>query len=580
MKLIYNKEYLSVSEFKPIELPNFTIFTGLNGSGKTHFLQAIKRGNVIVEGVNKDSIVYFDNKEFYLNNESTYNTQIIADQRNEAWVMFTRNFLPNLLEYKNIFLGTDNIYQELIDISERTNTSLYKLDKDMIEDVKLLEALKGYRTRIEGFFAGILENKFAHPIRQMIEHFPRAINEITEIEFMSSYLPLELKNKFIPNQLGQIFLAYQEKINQNILNRANGNMSALSDEEFIKRNGEAPWLLIDRILESFGDFDIRVNNPAHLNLTDRYMTQLILRKKGIEIGFDSLSSGEKTLLALAASIYNADHIKTFPRIILLDEIDASLHPSMIQQLLNGLQKISTEFATEIILVTHSPSTVALAPDDSVFTINTKGRTIIEKRNQAEALNILTEGFATLQKGIELFDLLGRKKISIITEGWNTRYIEKAIKLLAPELIHDVEIITGAEGNSGKNQLRTIYDFFTRVKHKNNVLIVWDCDYQVTELQEMNGTIPFILPRQADNTIAQKGIENMFSPSLFKEDILYPLSHSLSKDRKLNKNKFLDLMMKNGKGEDFQNFQLLIKKIREVLSKSDSKSAKPYPKVDR
>ncbi|MEL7409523.1 MAG: hypothetical protein AAFN00_21690 [Cyanobacteria bacterium J06558_2] len=50
---------------------------------------------------------------------------------------------------------------------------------------------------------------------------------------------------------------------------------------------------------------------------------------------------------------------------------------------------------KVILVSHSPSTIALSPDESIFVMNKSGNDRIEKKSKQEALAILTEGFATL-----------------------------------------------------------------------------------------------------------------------------------------------------------------------------------------
>jgi AAA15 family ATPase/GTPase len=46
MKLTFVKPYLSIESFPECELPKFTVLTGVNGSGKTHLLQAINSGHV------------------------------------------------------------------------------------------------------------------------------------------------------------------------------------------------------------------------------------------------------------------------------------------------------------------------------------------------------------------------------------------------------------------------------------------------------------------------------------------------------------------------------------------------------
>jgi predicted ATPase len=52
--LIYQKDHLSITQFNPIDIPDFTILTGINGAGKSHLLQAIENRSVLVDGETTD----------------------------------------------------------------------------------------------------------------------------------------------------------------------------------------------------------------------------------------------------------------------------------------------------------------------------------------------------------------------------------------------------------------------------------------------------------------------------------------------------------------------------------------------
>jgi AAA15 family ATPase/GTPase len=51
MKLIFQRPYKSIKSLPIIELPDFVIITGVNGSGKTHLLQAISNSCVQIEDI-------------------------------------------------------------------------------------------------------------------------------------------------------------------------------------------------------------------------------------------------------------------------------------------------------------------------------------------------------------------------------------------------------------------------------------------------------------------------------------------------------------------------------------------------
>jgi predicted ATPase len=58
MKLIYKEDYKSITKFNDVELENFTVLTGVNGSGKSHLLEAIRDKKVHIENI-KNTIENF-----------------------------------------------------------------------------------------------------------------------------------------------------------------------------------------------------------------------------------------------------------------------------------------------------------------------------------------------------------------------------------------------------------------------------------------------------------------------------------------------------------------------------------------
>ena len=88
-----------------------------------------------------------------------------------------------------------------------------------------------------------------------------------------------------------------------------------------------------------------------------------------KVKFSELSSGEKVLISLVFALYNTKFDVEFPKVLLMDEPDASLHPSMTKQFLDVIQKVFVQDkGVKVILTTHSPSTVALAPEEAIFIV--------------------------------------------------------------------------------------------------------------------------------------------------------------------------------------------------------------------
>jgi len=207
----------------------------------------------------------------------------------------------------------------------------------------------------------------------------------------------------------------------------------------------------------------------------------------------------------------------------------------------------------------------LAPEESIYVMNKSGRNRIEKKSKQDALSILTQGFATLEQGLKLFDQI-TSKLTIISEGNNTTLISKALELLGVE---DVEVLSGLEDKTGKSQLKTLFEFLSRMQHINKVIFVWDCDANTREFQNLqasNNTFPFILPKNEHNRVSEKGIENMFQESLFDDFSVvstFPNGETKATFHSDSKRSFESFVLGRNNLADFENFKCLVTEIERI-----------------
>ncbi|OAV74880.1 putative ATP-binding protein involved in virulence [Bacteroidales bacterium Barb7] len=339
--------------------------------------------------------------------------------------------------------------------------------------------------------------------------------------------------------------------------------------EFEEKYGPRPWNLIENILLRFSSFEYTINNPEEIEIDpfrfQSFSLTLQHKSKGIKIPFDSLSSGEKILFSLVLSIYKSVGDKVFPSLLLLDEIDASLHPSQIQNLLDVINQVFVDQnKVKVIIATHSPSTIALAKEENIFVVNKEGENRIEKQSKQEALKILSEGFITLDEGLHIIDQMAKKELTIFTEGNNLDYIKIAIELIAPEILDKIEIVDNLKDRTGKNQLLTLYDLFSRMNHKRNILFILDCDVS-TEEKESEHTFYYRIPQNKANTKVTKGIENLFPEDLFEAKFYPPkIKDDGGFQASLDKQRFLEHIKNRNNKEDFVYFTPIIDKIKELI----------------
>lgn len=183
--------------------------------------------------------------------------------------------------------------------------------------------------------------------------------------------------------LAHVFLGYR-------LQRVERLDRKETEEKILKELGTPPWDILNDTL-AVADFPYRVDPPKG-SLLDRY--ELFLRDTGTGTAIypGDLSSGEKVLLQLVLWLFNSKNFGRYPRLFLLDEPDAHLHPSMTRQFMSVIREVLVEkFGVRVIMSTHSPSTVALAPDNSVFEMSRGAQSISPSPSKAHAIGLLTAG---------------------------------------------------------------------------------------------------------------------------------------------------------------------------------------------
>ena len=206
------------------------------------------------------------------------------------------------------------------------------------------------------------------------------------------------------SQFASIFKLYHTRLVDNKINKflnetENEKNKVLSDEDFEKIYGPKPWELINTML-SRAHLTYQVNHPDGNNKELDFHLFLKDVNTGTEIQVNDLSTGEKVLMSLALSIYNSKEETAKPDILLLDEPDAPLHPEFSKVLLSAvLESIVKEAGVKVIISTHSPTTVAIAPEESLFQMN-KATSLPEKISKQQAINILVQDLDSIRLSFE------------------------------------------------------------------------------------------------------------------------------------------------------------------------------------
>jgi len=594
MRLEYQKDFHSIKFFEPVDLPEFSILTGLNGSGKTQLLQAIENQSIKVDSIPPEEIIYFELMDFKVNNEPGVNSFTYFTERDNAWRLIQQeigsfgNLKNNLLAVKNRNFTKEEV-DKLKDISSKTKKVLFQLTEKEVLDSKLYEKLLRYKPEATRLFSNkdLKAQQHVTSLEFLMKNYPIFLDEITLVEFHEFFEPVFLQKHFLPTQIGQLFLQYRTKEHSEIekLTRTiKGDSFELADQarrNVAKRyDGKTPWEVINEFLGYFNNFEYTISYPKELTLneinsreTKIFTPKLENKDKTIQIDYNLLSSGEKILFALALCMFKSKSDKFFPKLLLLDEIDATLHPSMVENLLDLIKDVFLPKGTKVILATHSPTTIAKSQDDEIFVVNKQGKIKIEKSDRKTALSTLTEGFATLQEGMLLLDQISKKDLTIITEGTNTEYFEKASNYFANDIKESFHILKGIESITGKTELELFWKLFKSVPHEKKVLFVWDPDAdEYRKLKNEKNTFAYVFKKNEANFMAETGIENLFNPKFFEGFTSTTLDDATGKiiDKKFNKKRYKTTFLEKMMAEDesaFSNFKPLFDYIQEII-KSD------------
>ena len=163
----------------------------------------------------------------------------------------------------------------------------------------------------------------------------------------------------IIQQTGNLFyLACCDRVNQQI--KYSSTNEIFNNEDWLKT---APWTVLNELFEQL-DFKYRFKEDYKF-ITPNMEENPRLRE-GEEIRkLIDLSDGEKAILKLAL-ISLDEELSQDIKLILFDEYDAPLNPSLTEAFFHVIEKFYVEKDIQVIITTHSPATISLAPEYTQF----------------------------------------------------------------------------------------------------------------------------------------------------------------------------------------------------------------------
>ena len=480
MRVEIKKAYKSITKVQEFELPDFVVLTGKNGSGKSHLMELMAR--------NLDCLV-FDDKGNQLQRVKYIpfgglNPQVeekcemigLANKRRQAW----NNVEQMLNRFRDFKLNNGwNIEKYLNSDSNRKNVL-----------GKLVELAEGDADAItEEFF---------------YEH-----DQLTN-------------NDILYGQIASIFKLYQIHLTKNNLKALSDKNKeqkhgALSEEEFKNVYGPKPWELINDMLLRAG-LTYQVNHPEEIDFDVDFKLHLSDIITGIEIHVNDLSTGEMVLMSLALSIYNANETTAKPDLLLLDEPDAALHPEFSKILMDAIEEsLVNKSGVRVILSTHSPVTVALAPKENIYMMD-KQQSKPVKISKQQAVNLLTKDLDNIRLSYE------KRRQVFVESKYDAQYYSRIISLISKELptvpqflpprsgsgsnSYEVSLMVNALREKGNDLVYGIRDFDNKKKSSECVFVLGDGNRYAIENYVFDPIyVAFLLIREGIITTENMGVSN-------------------------------------------------------------------------
>lgn len=489
MRLVFNRTFKSLTKFDAIEIPELTIITGVNGAGKSHLLEAIQNNAISIDDVTPNQpngpqpIRRFDSNTLVPQDTGPFSAAQIAQEQSNFWTEIKQHREPHLNQVRDALRH--------FGVSTLDQYSIKELLALQPEDLQKIGIDAGIASQIKSTIANTAANADEHVKNMFVRNDPQnrsklissiakssrvPIFSMEEDDFFRDYPKLWQPTDLFQQSFARLFSAYQRQWSQNKLKelaRKEGeNVDFLSNEQFISKHGIAPWEFLNHIL-SVAELDFRINEPYKWD--DRpYEPVLTDIKRNIRVKFNDLSSGERILMSFALCLYHAKDKNSsadFPKVILFDEIDAPLHPSMTRSLLRTIkQTLVDELKIKVILTTHSPSTVALAPSESIYVMHKHGENRLRATSKDAALGILTSGVPTLSVNYE-----NRRQV-FVESRYDVQYYNHLYDLSKSELDPEISITFIASGPGGNGDCEQVKSLVGQLSAGGNKTVVGVIDW--------------------------------------------------------------------------------------------------------
>ena len=452
---------LKLTNFKKLSaLPNPTIafnsdinvLVGANNAGKTSVLKAIQK-LFRTDNINVAKDLNYLTKDGNLLIEA--NIQLAKEQ----WVSFLRLALGALTNIPINTVNVDQLADKLYPVSIKLRHNMGLIDRK-----QSTYSITGDIDETEMNAIGFQDNSKA-VIRQ-------ALNQFAGSDFYNVYkTPLYLDSK------GEVmerepFVALSQIENQRNQKQINirGLLYSLKKKELAKFNN-----FKKRLLEIFTELqDIDIINNEDLGQFELVLHEK-LRKNGetenVKYDINNVGQGMQSLVIILSTI-----LLLKPSIVLMDEPEVHMHPSLIKEFVKYIKLLSSE--TQFIITSHSVVLMHEVGLDKIFSMKNEVDQKGIIANKVDDRNKLFEAISSLGYEIDSLTYTMKPTVFVFTEGPSDKNLILSFAHKA-ELNQQINSFTTAfvsmDGKGNRYKLANLIDKLNEEFIESPLIMILDRD---------------------------------------------------------------------------------------------------------
>ena len=344
-----NQDYKQFKKGFSYELNgDLIIISGVNGSGKSQLIDILNKSQFIEKGTSN-----IDLKKIYIDSEVS-----IDDNKIDRILISRRSFKENINinnikipDPKNSQWNKNEAWKAFSNYNSwEKQTNEYSKSKAIIE--KILRE-NGFKNKPEW-------NSYKN------NNTDTFISKEDFIKLLPEDFVWE-KDDLFSNRIDELFYEFAVKRNAEQIEYST-KKEIFNNDEFIKK---APWTILNELFKKL-NFNYRFKNDYIFetpNFKEDIMIYPLLNnedgKEKIDLKspreLSDLSDGEKSIVSLTFALLNENR-RPIEKLLLLDEFDNTLNPSLVEALFRVIDEYFISKGVVVIMTTHSPVTISMAPE--------------------------------------------------------------------------------------------------------------------------------------------------------------------------------------------------------------------------